>query len=562
MTFPGILTTPARVDRVEKFAGAAVGSAVVQFKVPYAQRGQVGYGKAASIRVGGTYIFRGTIGTSPVYVSNEDDYVEAVLYDDKWGMQRLIVGQSGIGTLAGPERGFPDVGFEVIFNRDGKPNKNPAALNFYTGTNAVYWTLKQALEFVFLYYIDPTVATLTVSDLDAAFLRTPSHLSVVGRSGAQAVDDICQVAGRSWGLKAQASASKFLLVKPGGGTNRTVYFFDPRGGRVVTDAGEWHASSATIQGSILHARDIHQARSARIVVETTLFSFGANAMLKKATFTDKKFKARFVSDVSKYEANSLGKNLSEGSPAKPWLSALLTRINSAGGYVAAVDTEAHMDDPRVEIPVWVCPDVTVASPTVRLAVGGYEVDYEKGLIDFEAEVDFIGADRKKIRAKMDWTKAGVMMTAAVVLESPQFVETDAGDSYLPKNFYVVIDKPDLVPERRYKSRLPKLTTTNPDDFDDFAGTLEKYVDVESRLQDAVDASLASMPKVETPITVDFPLFPLCEIGDLLNVSGRDLGASGDEVIIAIRYAVHDAYRTSVEASNVTAAIDPERFIKR
>jgi hypothetical protein len=71
-----------------------------------------------------------------------------------------------------------------------------------------------------------------------------------------------------------------------------------------------------------------------------------------------------------------------------------------------------------------------------------------------------------------------------------------------------------------------------------------------------------MPCVETPITVEFPLFPLAEIGDALVIEGRKLGATGDEVIISIRYGIHGEYRTDVEATNVTAAIDPERFVRR
>jgi hypothetical protein len=560
ISFPGIMSSPARVDRVEKFAGASVGSAVVQFRVPYAHKGQIGFGKSASIRVGGVYIFRGTVGTSPVYVGGEDDFVEAVLYDDKWGMQANIVGQRGIGTLPAPDKGFPDVGFEVIFNRDGRPNKDGDKLNFSTGSGAEFWTLKKALEFIFKYYIAEDVATLAADDLDDAFDRVPSHLACVGQTGMAAVDAICQVAGRSWGLKAGAGASKFVLVKPGGNSKRSAYFFEPLGKRVVTEAGEWHASSATIQGSILHARDVHQARSGRIVIETTIQTGGDSPLLKKETFQTGKFKARFVSDVTKYAANSLGKNLSAGSPAKPWLSALVTRTG-VGTYQTAADLSAGLGlgNPRAEIPVWVSPDGQ--SENLRLAVDGYEIDYDAGLIDFEASVGFIGAGGSKEVVAIDWSKAGVVATVAVVLEYPQFVESDADGSYLPKAFYVVIDKPDLVPEWRLKSRLPDVTSDDPDDHITVAPTLEKYIDVEDRLQDAVDASLASMQQVETPITVEFPLFPLCEIGDALKISGRNLGATGDEVIVAIRYAVHDAYRTTVEATNVTAAINPERFVR-
>lgn len=567
LTFPGLMSTPARVDRVEKFAGAAIGSAVVCWPVPPAQKALVGFGKRASIKVGGTYIFRGTVGTSPVYVSAQRDQVEAVLYDDKWGMQRLVVGQSGIGTVDGDGKGFNDVGFDIVINRDGRPNKLSDALDFTSGSSAQYWTLAQAMQFVFAYYIDPNVATLGSLGDDEAWERSPSHLVLSGMNGLQAVDTICQLAGRSWGLKAGASASRFVVVRPAPTDRSTVFFFSPLGNRVVEEAGEWHADVATIQGSILHARDRHQCRSAPMVVETTITSEGETPLLKKTTFKDKQFAARFASDPTMYSANGLGANLAATARPKAWLSALVTRMSGASGYVPAASMASHLDDPRVEIPVWVA--LGSGKPFMR-AVGGYEVDYANALIDFESNVEFVMPRRadgtlkwEKVALPVDWSQAVVRATVAVVLERGLFAESADTSSYLPDPFYVVIDKPDLVPEFRYKSKLPNLATTPPNDVVTFAEEArETYVDVTQRMAEAVAASMQSMPSVETPITVEFPLFPLAEIGDALIVSGRNLGATGDEVIISVRYDVHNAYRTEVEATNVTAAINPDRFIRK
>jgi hypothetical protein len=571
VTFPGLLTSRVTVESCERYAGTTVGTAVVTFREIHASGGQLGYGKEARITAAGSTIFRGTLGSGDLEITSIRDGVSIMLYDDKWGMQSRIIGQKGFGTILTGDHGFTDVGFDIVFNRDGRPNKSPSTLDFQTGSGAVFWKLIDVMKFIFEYYVNSSTAQLNDNRLDDDYELVPSHLALTGMNALQAVDQVAQLAGQSWGLETTAMSSQFVAVKPNASSTRTAILFLPFDGKKAVNATEWHASRVLVRGSVMNARDVHQAKSAPVVIERMYTSTGTDPLLTRQTgFVDAKFRARFVVDVTKYETYSLGKNLTAGSPAKPWLANLVTRRKVDGsGYITAAEIEA---DPSlqgatlVEIPIWVeLEHGGTLGDNAQLAVGGYEIDYEKGLIDFEGTLEVLAANGLKgTLAITDFSKLRVWITVATVMEYPQFTETDTNSKYLPEPFYNLIDKQDLRPERRFNSWLPDLaSTTNVNARTILAPSAEeKYVDVTDRLEEAVAAALAATAERETPITATFPLMPLLEIGDNLNLGGRSLGPTGREVVIAIRYNMHQRYTTEVDATNITVGIDPDRFIRK
>lgn len=565
LTFPGALTTPAKIMRIERFAGSAVGSAVIRYPTLYAGQTSSGFGQEARLRINNTVVFRGTLGTVPFNVGVSEDEVELVLFDDKWGMQAHVIGEYGTGSVDAGESGFVDVGFEVIFNKDGRPNKDPSSYEFNTGSTAVFWTLRDIMSFLFNEYVDADVARISLSSLDSNFDNIPSHLNLVGQNALKAVDTVARLAGQSWGLEPKQTHSEYIAVKPGGNTLRQIKLFPTQGGKKITEADEWCVEEFRCGGTVLNARDVHQARSSFIVKETTLTNTGATPMLTRlTTFSDKVFGARFVSNLSNYEVNELGKNLSSGSPAKRWLSSLVTRLNTTGsGYVTAAELAASpalQMNPRLEIPIWLSTSGTLA--TAQLVKGGYELDHENGMIDFQNTVDLLSnAGVSTPTTITNWSTVGIWITAAVVLETPEVFETDSASNYLPKPFVVLIDKPDLVPEKRFNSILPDLSSSNYNATTTLAATEEAYIDVSDKLEEVVDASLASMPKIETPMSMRFPFFPYeIQIGDGIQILGRDTVATGDEAVTAIRMDVHSNFKVQVDATNLTAAVDNSRFI--
>lgn len=566
-------TGMATIQKVEQYAGSAMGVAVVNYASSRVADATRVIGSKAIIKVGSTIIFRGNVAHSPFQVDDSTDEVQLVLVDDKWLMAANRIGQYKIGnegTPAGVE-GFSEVGFEVIFNKDGMPNKDPDPdkLMFNCGPDAIFWTLGDVMLFIFSYYIDTTVARIAYDDVDTdAYKRQPSNLNLIGQTALQAVDAVAQLAGESWGLIPTSEYSRFRTIRAGSGTVRTAPLFRPMAKAQVTAAGENYPSDVHVALTVENSRDMYQVFSANVVKETVYTSVGDNALLHlNSSFLDKEYAARFEVDVTQYAANHLGRNLKESAPLpKPWLSELLTRLNEAGtDYISAGDIVSDpglLKNKRVKIPIWIATDGTAAH--AKLCVGKYRIDVKHGYIDFEAAPEIMadqGTNRQPLQVT-DWTAVGIWMTVATVLEMPEIKES-TGTGYLPCKMYDMIVRPDLVPERRQKSWLPDLTDSSAHKIVEKAASAEeKYVDVGSIMTEIAASALAQTPSLETPIDLTLPFFPIWQVGDRIQITGRSTGASGNEVIIGITYSVHENFQTKVQASNVMKAVDPEKFVRK
>jgi len=586
ISFEGIVfnywPVAVQVFEISKFAGSAVGSAVVGYPSHFAEDASPDMGKWVKLKIGSKLVFRGVVGHAPFRISPTEDDMQLVCFDDKWGMESTIVGQIGRGTQPTTpadevgDSGFKDVGFEVVFNAEGKPNKNASSYDFDTGSSAAYWTLQDIIVFLFTYYISTDVATvstgsLSVDPADLAYLRTPSHLDLTGQTALQAVDNVAQLAGESWGLTPGVSASAFTRVRPGAGTNRKVYLVAPKTGVQSTSTNTFHASTCVAGNSIRNSRDTYQAVSGPIVKETTYTNTGVDPLLVRlSTYKDKEYVARFQVDVSKYTANSLGLNLSAGSTPKEWSPSLVTRKKTDGsGYVTAaeiVTTPSLARNETILKPVlWISPANTTESNAL-LCTGGYRIDEDKGTIDFKSEIEVMPATGTKARKGTvpNWASVGIWFTVATILRTPESKQSADGNTYLPRAFYELISKPDLSPDRREDSYLPNLATSNNNDITKVAvGAEEKYVDIGAKLTDAIDSALAANAAIETPLTIEFPFIPIFDLGDRIDIRGRGLGETGNEVVTSITYTFTSGVPSlsKVKATNVAIAVEPDDFIE-
>jgi len=576
-----VLPSLVALESLNVYAGAAVGSAVVSWPVRYATDSAVEMGKSVRLKIGSRTVFRGVVGDELPDIQADDESLSMVLYCDKWRMQERQIGQVGIGTQPTTpaedigKAGFKDVGFDVVFNLDGNPNKDPAALEFNTGSTATLWTLKEVLEWVFTYYVSDTAVELqsgTITALSTAYDRKPSHLDLTGMTALDAVDSIVSLTGESWGLIPGSSVSAFTPVRPGYGTQRTAWLMRPKGLQRAEAASDMHAGAVSVPRSIRAARDVYQAVSDRVVKETTYSTEGDDPLLiGRALFTDPKYYVRFYVDVSMYEDNALGANLSAGSKSKPWLKQLLTRLDQDGSsYITAAQLLANpalSTSERVPKPVvWISPDGTIEN--ARACVGGFRIDYDNAMLDFKANLELAvnGQETPETvtyEGASTWTDVGVWLTVVTVLETVDYKESAPGSVYLPAPRYEIIHKSDLQPERRENVKLPDLAGAKNDIVDLADEGEEVYIDVADRLQDAIDSALEATPEVESPLKEDLPFIPEINIGDRLEVSGRNLRLSGKEVVTAIRYRFDEGVPdvVAVEATNITAAIESERFVE-
>jgi hypothetical protein len=594
--FQGVFTPPAadvslegvvfnywpikpHIVEIRQFAGMAYGTATICYPAHYAADAEPQMGKGAVLRLDNKVVFRGIVADGPFAMNAENDEVQLLLLDDKWRMASTVVGQIGIGTQGDPagSEGFKDVAFELVFNRDGRPNKDPAAREFNTGSGAVYWTLSDVMRWLFDYYIPSSVVTLDADLLSGdGYARIPSNLNLMGQQAHQAVDTVAQLAGESWGLIPGNSASAFIPIRAGSGTRRNVYLIAPRTGRRATEANRYYATSCNVPKNLRDSRDVYQAVSSPIVKESTYTSAGENPLLVLlAGFKDKEYEARYKVDVTKYLANNLGANLSSGSRPKRMLQNLCTRLNTAGtAYLTAAEiaaTPALQLNERLKKPfVWV--SLTGAEADAQLCVEGHRLDLENGLLDFESRIGLLpdaGAEPDQITVVANgrtWASVHVWLTAATVLEMPAYAQSSAERQYLPMQAYQVLQRTDLVPERRQNVWLPDLDGNNNAVSKILAGPEdeeEKYVDVDDRLSEAVASAIDSTPDVATPVELDFAFVPLFDLGDRIAMKGRQVGASGDEVVVEIAYQFLEGTPTSthVRATNVLGAMDPEQFVE-
>jgi len=569
------------IHKMEIHAGATIGSAIISFPTHYASDCTPEMGKSAKVSIGGKTVFRGIIGDVPFSIGDRDDSVQLLLYDDKWLLQSRIVGQIGIGTQpttpAGDvgKYGFTAVGFELIFNKDGKPNKDPSKRDFSHGSTAVHWTLKDIMLFLFDYYVPATVATIAAAKLSTNYNRKPSHLALVGKTALQAIDDVAKNAGESWGLVPGSSASSFTFVRPGYGTEKNVTMVKPKNGARADSANQYWPRACQGGKSMKVSKDVYQVVSGNILKETTYTNTGSNPLLKRDTnFKLKGYSARFSVDVTKYKDNNLGENLTATSQPKKWKNHLLTRVTADGStYLSKADldgNEALLANEQLNKPLcWISLDGTAAN--ARLVTGGMTLNVDKALLVFKPDIQLmqdpdpgdssVSTEPEKITID-DWTSIGIWLTIVTQLEMPDYVQSADGSKYLPSNFYQVVRKPDLVPERRQDVWLPDPSDTDNNGIVKKAeGTEEKYVDVASKLQDVLDAAVDQAPAVECPLELEFPFFPIFDIGDNIVCAGREIGATGDEVVIFIGYDCHESYVTRVKATNVVARIDWDEYVK-
>jgi hypothetical protein len=546
---------PATIYSLDISAGGDPGRAVIGWPQKYAQQQFSRFGQRMYITLGGAIIFRGCIGSAPITVSPGEDMVQLVCLDDKWIMSRHVIGENGI-NLNDDTYGFTDVGYDIVFNRDGRPDMKVGGLDFSLGPNASFWTYRSILYFLFEYYVDKDVAIINTLS-GSAYNKKSMNINLVGQTALQAIDTIVELAGESWGLRPTAQASEFVPVRPGGyGSKQQVKLAAPGSAQSVATATEKHAASITLDNNIQNCRDYVQVVSGNDLAERTLTSTGANPILVRDTaYKSKEYLCRYAVDVTKYESYNLGYNMTSGARPKPWMPDLVTRVKTDGsGFLTAAQiaaTPTLEKNERAEIPVWVSLTGNIAD--AKLVNKGVRVNHKEATLELHSVLGVFSATAANKSEALDISASlatlGIWITCATVLETNDWSVSLEASKYLPKSFTQYIQKQDLVPENRQAVYLPNLTTG---DMVLTVTTKEDYVSIQAQLDEIRNSVTLLAPHVENHLELLFDFIPTYNIGDLLEISGRNLGQSGKEVVISVHYDVHEDYRTTLEATDVMA----------
>lgn len=576
----------AFVLELAKFLGAEIGSAVISYRKDYAADLPTS-GQSLVLKLGGTVVFRGIVLEAPADITVDKDEAALKAACDKELLALQTIGEVGIGTADGG--GFSEVGYDVVFNPDGVPNKAADALDFCLGDAAVAWTLADVAEFIFEYYVDAVRVSFSRTGLSTAWSEAAPELNLIGQTALQAVQSVAELAGESWTLVYGASKSEFKAVKPGGTGTAKVRLFPPKSRATADSVTDYHCAELQATKSIQDVRNCHKAMSGRAWVETTLTSVapdsGDATLERDVAFidADEKYVASFVPVVDSYEAAQLGFNLSAGAKPKEWREKLCTRVVD-GVYKTAAEMAADKKlrtADQVDKPVvWIRTHEPEGDDNVWLpCVGGYKIDAAAARISFQKKLTVAITDELSDAVSTlnddelfeEWNVSSVEPAGSIGDDDRQLLNLSLDTDYLDCKVTIAtsvekrmtatatragsvlrsqpIQRDDLVPEYRYKSELPDLG--DPTDTVTLADTLEAYVDVQDELQKIADRSLTLSPAEAIKVSAVLPFLPHFEIGDRLDVDGRDAGLSGDEVVTEIAYRFIDgvANSVSVKATN-------------
>lgn len=567
------------LEEICLYANAAVGSAVLAFPGVHARSAMPAMGERAHLEIGGEIVFRGVVGQCPYTVDEQTDEVRLVLICDKWRLRGVTVGQQGIGTWdtgAGEEHigetGFTAVGYDLVFNPAGVPNKHESVLDFDTSSNAVPWTLKDVLELLFEHYAPAGIELPEdLAELDIEYDTEPVSLELAGMDLLAAIDHVAGLAGTGWTLDPRGTDASVLRVFKAmqlpSGEARVARLFAPGGGARADQAGEMSPSSITVGPSIVEWRGTVQAVSANAVVEHTYSTLGEHPLLVHSHPGSSRFAARLAVDVTEYAEHGLGAALPPGSAPKAWMPELVTRANAAGsGYLTDLDMADPVNRGRAPLPA---PLLYVALPedpeSAVLVMGGYELDLDACTIDLEPALVLATADpveNRKVEPE-DFEACHFSLTVATRIEERESHVLEA---------YVQLDDPvtevirvPVTPARRGLVRLPDLASSNRN----AAVIIDQsespdYVSHVIELASIATRAIATAMIVERPVSLMFPLFPRLHIGDIIQLSGRETPTeSSGAMVTEIVYRVAESYETRVRATNLPArstAQDHERMV--
>lgn len=549
------------ISHLETHAGSTPGMAVLRFANQPADNVSRQMGSRARVDINGMTIFRGIVLTAPITVNVDADEIELMLIDEKRMLSNNVIGQVDIGTVT--DHGFTDVGFDIIFNKESMPNKG-TAYDFDVSSLAAYWTLRDILQFVFDNYIDPTLMTLSGAEVaHAAWDATPHDLTLIGQTPAQALDTLSELAGETWAAIVNDTSMAYRSVRPGNGTVRRISLFRPWSNAKADSASEDSTNDLRVEVTIQNAKDMFNVHSAPIVLES-VYSKENSLLTRNSTFADKEYQCRFGVNRGFYAANGLGADRSALAAPKPWLTTLLTRMKSdMSGYLTASEIAADptlLRNARVEIPVWISTTGDLAD--AKLCLDGYRLDAKDCTIDFKTKVHVLpetGTDPESVDIE-DFDLLGIWATVATILEFPETYVTAGGSAYLADHIHQLIQLTQLTPERRFNAWLPDLAGNNNSISTIAASAEEKYLDVSTQLKAAGDSALAETAQIETPIEAKLPFFPIWELGDQVAIVGRNLGATGNEVIVDLTYSVHEQFVTTIRATNVMKRVNQSKLV--
>lgn len=447
-------------------------------------------GSVIQISRGGVVMFRGRLLEAPASVGPGHDSVQAMAADVRWDLQRIRIGQYGIGPFDPTDGAFEEVGYEVWFNREGRPNRSASmsggAYTFHHGTGAQWWTRREVLRWIATWY---TGGLMTV-DADGVSTAWDGRMEdglLYMQDVAEAISDLARASGEAWGVTFRPGETRFAAIRPGAGASLTIDLAPAEGGRKAGTSRENSAVHVNVLRSIEQSADVVEVHSNRMLMEHTYSSDGTDPLLTGFTPSDPRYAYGWRVDVTKYLPHGLGASLTAGARPKRWMRENLTRMSSAGAYYAAGSAEAAAglgDALRPELCVWLRPSGGGALYWIR---SGFTILHEEGVVLFEPVMRLHSGTEYLIYGAAAWGGFELDLTVTTETERRQMSRSTPpapGDYHLGASQPVVetVWRSDVTPRKRYASYVPTWSASLPPTRTLTAsGAEEAYVDVTAAL---------------------------------------------------------------------------------
>lgn len=497
----------------------------------------------------GVQVFAGVVVEADGAIARGTQDLQLNALDMRHELNAQVIGQYGLGAVA-TLGGWAGVGYDVVFNRDGVPNRS-AAIDPVTGVStfdltedAEWWTFDEILAFLFLWYVPTAVMKLDRSLLVGPYLEAAPEIDVRNMRAGAAIDAVTKTMGGTWYPRYTATRYVPVIVPtpspapapvetpladlaptyypvhsqiPAPAT-RTLFVDD---GKALYPPTEYIVDQLRLRHSAADSYDRLEVVSAPVRVETTYASNGTAPLLTRVTtgseLTDGDA-CYFDVDVTQYTAHGVGLSLDAGSLPKKWDGNLVTRRNSAG-YLAGPLVSDEGDPVRAVECIQLSRDGGTLWSRVK---SGVRLDLEKMRVCVSRKGSVYGITKTE-NARAYNIAAGaessvhVKVTITTIVEYPLVAVTEATSLYLARSRTRRILRRDFVPMSRMASEVPDLAAVNPNTFTTLApGTaLAKYRDPEAEMIAIRDRLFDARSELEVSVSANLPASPLVDIGDNL-----------------------------------------------
>lgn len=560
LTAPGAAPVTAYVRRISLGMGAAPGECELYFpSTPVGIHSWAQGIKVAAFR-DTECIFSGVVVDNSEHIGSSTNEVTLSCLDVRHEMAAIQIGQYGIGPIA-TSGGWPQVGYDLVFNADNKPNRSvnvdsTGKYTFSTKIGAQYWTPRDIVDFMFYWYVSSTICQfLPGTYWDGVLSQRTPELNLSHCDVPTAISRVMACVGGSW-------AVNFVGV-PGGTAAAMIPIvegIDPYWSHVIhidsvnssTTPSEWTTDSLNLRNSVRNSWDRIEVLSAPAAVESALHDGTTNPPLVKVS-TGKELPPNcicyYAVDVTKYTANNLGSDLLTGDAPKKWRHSLLTRKNSSG-YVAALTDIRTGDDFPCSEAIWLSED---SGATWKRVKSGVHIDFEKMRLYVHRSGQYYGTAVGDMALSWDITSSTgvrILFTVATELELPRLYVATVPSPYLPVRRTVRVIRREFNQHLRYKSYLPDLASTNPNTYTIMAAsTLEDYDSPDADLKRIADQLLTMRQTMECNVSLSLPFFPKLTIGDSITFAPLNLVSAGGTMrVTSIEYDCR-ALEVSITANN-------------